>query len=445
MPSLSPRPDEARSAEPHPAEPRSAEGNLRLDPLGIYGTRSARRRQQMRRRRRWQNALLWLVGGAALAGLGWWAWQPHSTSLRAGWTRALPFRPASAPWTGQGGRLLFASQSGGLWASAGETSERSAPPRRVFAAAFAPAAMPLSESDFVFWPGADGVLTAVDLASGRARWGARLPSALVARPALARAGQREIVAVADDEGHAGAFDAASGAPLWKRDLGGPVGEGVAAIEGGAPAFVFPTLAGTLARGGLVCLDAQSGALRWRFPADARAQSAGLALPAVANGRVFWGNDEGFVVALDAATGRKIWKSFAAPRPLSQGALSGGASAAPGQSLVTLRGAPVLSDGCVVVGGNDGWLRAFDAATGAPRWAHDLGGAALFPAQPLRWRGAPALLAAGAAPLLVLLDARDGRVLRSWALPFRADFGAIVAGQTALALDAEGHLQSASLQ
>jgi outer membrane protein assembly factor BamB len=421
---------------------RNAERNVRLDPMGIYGTRSERRRQQLQRRRQLQNVGLWLIGIVALGFGGWWIFQPHPTLLRAGWTHQMPFQPATAPVAGTEGQLLLTSQSGGLWSLpvAATTNLTEPKPKRIFATAFAPGAAPLVGSKTVFWPGSDGILRSLDL-DGKEKWSRALPSTLVIRPALARTKNRPIVAVADDEGHLAAFDGASGQPLWTRPLGGAAGEAIAVAQGASPAFIVPTLAGVTSRGGLLCFDATSGQIRWRFPTDLRSSSPGIAAPALAGGNVYWCNDEGAVVALDGRTGRKIWKSFATPRPKPRGATPGP------EKFVMLRGAPAVAEnaGVVVVGGSDSLLRAFDQRTGAPRWTLNVGGPALFAAQVVAFEGQEVLLASGDAPSIFLLDAASGRVLRRWGTPFNTDFGVVAVGNTALALDAEGHLQGATLR
>ena len=414
---------------------RTPERNARLDPLGIYGTRSERRRSQLQRRRQWQNTLLWLLGACLVAFAIWWLLQPHPTSLRATWTRDLPFRPATRPVSAPDGRLLFTSESGGLWTLKGEED-----PKRFFATAFAPGAPPLATSSSVFWPGGDGVLTALTYPGGKVRWNRSLPETITSRPALLRLGAQQVVVVGDGQGNVAAFNAVSGGPRWSRFLGGAVGEAIVVIPGTKPSVLVPLLAGAASRGGLVCLDAATGVPRWRFPTDTRSQSGGLAAPAVVDGRLYWCNDEGAIMALDATTGRKIWKTFAAPRPTKRGA-------APSEWLVTLRGAPTVDpeSKTIVVGGNDGLLRAFDLETGVLRWSLDMGGPVRFPAQLFDFEGRKAFLVSGDSPSIFLVDPANGHVLRRWITPFDADLGVLTAGAMAFALDEKGHLQGAALR
>lgn len=419
---------------------------MRLDPQGIYGTRSARRQNQLRRRRQLQNTLLWVAGALALLALGRLALQPRHTALASGQTTQLPFRPAGAPLALGDGDLLFTSQSGALWrAKTVANSPVNSPietPRRLWNTAFAPAAAPLVTPKQIFWPGGDGVLVALDATSAKQQWRARLPSALVAMPALAQVDGRALVIAGDDAGHIAAFEAQTGVLRWTKSLGGALGSGIGVLQaqnGVGSGILVPLLAGAASRGGLVCLDAKSGAARWSFPDDARSHSAGIALPVSLKNRVFWCNDEGAVVCLDGVTGRKIWKSFATPLQAPPEGQS--------EKLVMLRGAPTLVEnaGVVAVGGNDGALRAFDLASGAPRWTQNLGGTVRFAAQKLLFEGKTALLATGETPTIWLFDARDGSLLRRWTTPFRNSYGITFAQQKAYALDADGHLQIAALQ
>lgn len=414
---------------------RTSERNARLDPLGIYGTRSERRRSQLQRRRQWQNSILWLLGILLVAFGIWWLLQPHPTSLRATWTRELPFRPATAPVAAPDGRLLFTSQSGGLWAM-----KQGGPPTRLFSTAFAPVAAPLVSRSSVFWPGGDGILRSLAFPSGKERWNRALPDTITSRPVSIRLANRQVVVAGDGGGHVAAFDAVSGVPVWSRALGGAVGEAIVALPDAKPGILVPLLAGARSRGGLVCLDAATGAPRWRFPSDTRSQGGGITAPAVVDNRIYWCNDEGAVIALEGVKGQKIWKTFAAPRPGKGGATTD-------EWLVTLRGAPTVDLGSktLVVGGNDGLLRAFDLDSGKPRWSLDMDGPVHFPAQLVDFENRKAFLASGDSPNIFLLDPATGFVLRRWTTPFDADLGVLIDGTMAFALDAQGHLQGAVLR
>lgn len=431
---------------------RHADRNVRLDPQGIYGTRSARRQSQLRRRRQAQNAVLWGLGIIAGLALVRWALQPRTSIAATGQSLQLPFRPASAPLAASGpngvSELFFTSQSGGLWRARTQNDEPISSPIRLHRGAVAPAASPLLTANQIFWPGGDGKLSALNRATGQEQWSAELTSTLIAQPALVKVGSRFVVVAGDDTGHLAAFEAKSGALVWKKSLGGALGAGIGvlspqnALPNAAPSkapgagLLVPLLPGGATRGGLVCLDATTGALRWRFPSDARSQSAGTATPATLGSRVFWCNDEGAIFCFEGLTGRKIWKRFAARSPNG-----------PDAPLVMLRGAPVVARdaGVVAVGGNDGELRAFDLETGAPRWSQNLGGPLRFAAQNLVFEGKNALLATGDSAAIHIFDARDGTLLRRWSTPLPNSYGVALRALRAYSLAADGHLQVAVLQ
>jgi outer membrane protein assembly factor BamB len=99
-------------------------------------------------------------------------------------------------------------------------------------------------------------------------------------------------------------------------------------------------------GGLVALDAQTGAVAWRSPLSTYAPINVV----VRDGRVF--TVEEFAYGFDAATGRELWRF----RPDTEGAL--GESTADEQS--------------VYFGTGSHRAYALDAATGTPRWSTDVG-------------------------------------------------------------------------
>ena len=80
-------------------------------------------------------------------------------------------------------------------------------------------------------------------------------------------------------------------------------------------------------------------------------------PAVANGAVYVGSDDGKLYAFDAMTGATKWTG-----------VTGG----------TVFSSPAVANGIVYVGSSDGKVYAFDAATGGPRWSATTGGEVIAP-------------------------------------------------------------------
>ena len=96
-----------------------------------------------------------------------------------------------------------------------------------------------------------------------------------------------------------ALDAASGAQLWMHGGGGIAVSGTPAVAAGV---VYTTSSDGAAS--LYALDAKTGALRWSWKPGSMETSS----PAVANGVVYAGMDDGSLYALNAATGALHWKS-----------------------------------------------------------------------------------------------------------------------------------------
>ncbi len=474
---------------PSSQRPIKAGGNshARLDPHGIYGTRSAHRLRASRRRRSWQRNFFVLLFVAILA-LAWsWLRMPRVPNFGPEWSRAYPLSPAAPPeLAGDGQTLLVPTHSGALYAVSTSQKARNEPPRAVFAAAFPLQAQPLCSGPRVFVPCQDGALYGVEWKTGRSLWRVATPAALTTRPIwlrlpplaerpqaipalvsptpqpatlptshpipspipspapvarpvvaalpVAALGAREIVVAANDEGLVIAVEAGSGRKIWSRDLGGPAGNALAASGGPTPSIWVPLLAGVASRGGLACLDARDGRLKWKFPADARSFGAGLGAPALENGpdgaakRVYFATDDGALLTLDARDGRKIRKSFATPLP-------GGSP----KLLISLRAAPVLLEkaGLVVVGGSDGGWRAFETATGRLRWSFDAGVSLRLSAFPIHFQNRAALLASGNG--LWVLEAATGTPLAHWK-PGGTDLaGIMAAGTQFLTLSSNGDL------
>ncbi len=385
-------------APPHPVASSTSSPRRLIPPLGrlrdleLERAHAAARRRARKRQR--QSLMLRLGLAACLALPSLWlgakAW-----SQSAGWPRGAGFSLAApvgrAPVYAGAGKWLFAGADGGVWRAG-----QSAAPVRLWACAFpaAPHVVPVGADVVV--AGGDGALVRFD-AGEHVQWSAHTGRTMAARPVVCADGAQSLLVGADDDGHLWARDAGTGKEVWDRQAGAPVGEGLCATPWGV---VAPLLGGTSGRGGLRCFGVGNGAARWSFPFNGRERAAGTATPRLdaATNRLFWCNDEGAVFALDARTGRKIWKSWA--RPV-------GSSAA----CVVLRSSPVLVDGKVVVGGSDGVLRAYDARDGRAVWVRNMGQPLASPLGKARWQGR-AVVVVGDNPV-VLVDAQSGEEVRAF--------------------------------
>lgn len=198
-----------------------------------------------------------------------------------------------------------------------------------------PTAVPpvaVGETVFAAVPGV-GEIGALDASSGRVRWRAS-PGSELRRPAV----RDGVVFAVNWPGHATAFDAGSGEPVWERELDEQM---VLAPTATADGVVVP------GREGVSMLEAADGSTRWHVDHDGNA-TAGAA--AVAEGRVFVASagPEGSLLALDGASGEELWST-------------------------PFRGETALAvaDGVVYApAGSGGGLVALDAGTGEVLWRFD---------------------------------------------------------------------------
>ncbi len=269
--------------------------------------------------------------------------------------------------------------------------------------------------------------------------------------------------VGDDGGQIVALNARDGKLLWKRELGAPIGNalaGIAAPNAAAPdAFapnaaapnatlnsvatdsttlnrdielnseaqvLVPLLGDARSRGGVVCLDARSGAVLWKIGADAAilpAPSVGATRPKGAQIRVFLGADDGSVWCLEMGNGKTVWKIRLS-------------STMKAPNAVSLRGEPLLKvfgwGARLFLVGNDGVARCLDARDGREIWSFRSEN--VLPQRPLflqlsqNGTRRDTVLVAGARRLCAL-DARSGALL--WSAPTQGEIAVFAADKTSV--------------
>jgi outer membrane protein assembly factor BamB len=182
-----------------------------------------------------------------------------------------------------------------------------------------------------------------------------------------------------------AVDARSGKVAWRRQFGGCVASSPAVAAGVVyVGFMDPPPCTGTAPSFLAALDATTGKTLWRFRAGVVESS-----PVVAAGLVYFGSWDRRVYAIDARSGRLRWSFITGDR---------------------VKGGVALAGGSAYVGSYDGRLYALDARTGRLRWSAGdgaLGGLYATPSV-----GAGRVVLGSTNGTVYAFAARDGQLLWS---------------------------------
>lgn len=436
MPSSRPSSQRSHSRPANPRPSTARPSGATLDPYGIYGARTATRLRDSQRRRRSQNLMVFSILLIICASVVV-AWKTRR--INTDWPqsrRALSVPVANAPvWIdpkkGEGGVLLVAGEDGRLIktdAFVGPESSAARVEKTVLLEADFPLRAPLIWKETAFVPCEDGILYAVSWRERKLIWRQRFDAALSSQPALMTVNKKPVIIAGSDAGLMLALDAATGRVLWRARLPAPIGNGLTAVESspspteakGAARVLVPLLGGAAMRGGLWCLDGSSGKVLWRFPKDVRVEATQLSAVITDAGKVFGANDAGAVYALDLQSGNynskavsassstaNGWKTFI--RPLKD---------ADQEQTTLLRAAPVLvptgnTGANLVLGGNDGGVRCLNAADGKLLWQAETDApiSALISVQGAGGRAS--VLVCNRSRELILLDSETGGIIRKF--------------------------------
>ncbi len=204
--------------------------------------------------------------------------------------------------------------------------------------------------DRVYGAGTDGRLGAYDAATGEPVWRIDLDRPISGGPAVGDG----LVVVGTNKGEVFALDAATGERRWQAGVSSEVlappavGSGVVAVR---------TLDGRL-----FGLDARTGKRRWIYDSPVPVLSLrGTGEPVIAGELVLNGFDGGRLVALLAADGRVEWEQqVAVPRGRSEL-----------ERMVDMDSRPVVVDDAVYVTAFQGRVAALDLLSGDVLWDRDL--------------------------------------------------------------------------
>jgi outer membrane protein assembly factor BamB len=196
---------------------------------------------------------------------------------------------------------------------------------------------PAVVGDLVFVGSLDGLLYAINAATGQVRWRFATNASIESSPTVAEVDGRQIVYVGSCDGNLYAVDAQSGTELWRVNLvscvvSSPVVVAGVVYVGGNTGIVY-------------AIDAATGNERRElYQTGEKIVSS----PAVVDGVLYVGNEAGLVFAIATETGAALW-TFSA-----EGAVTS---------------TPAVVNGVVYVGSRDDRLYAIEAGTGLERWQH----------------------------------------------------------------------------
>jgi outer membrane protein assembly factor BamB len=211
-------------------------------------------------------------------------------------------------------------------------------------------------------------------------------------------------------------------PLWVTPVGGAVQSRL--VRNGDSLYV------STMGGDLVCLDTQSGFVRWKYSTN----GALFSTPLVVDGTVYFGSADHHVYALDAQRGTLKWKTKTGSAVFSSAALARGVvciasvdtkiygmEARSGKVLWMAQGEGMYQSGATTdgtrffVGGWDNYFRAIDVTSGRELWKQKFGRAFYFaPAIGSPTVGDGRVYVTSNDGVLHVMDATSGKVL--WEVP-----------------------------
>ena len=204
----------------------------------------------------------------------------------------------------------------------------------------------------------DGTVYAINANTGVVRWRHATGAAVASTPAVANG----LVYVNGNDGRFRAIRAGDGQLAWSFMTGTALplkwGYESGEIYTSSPALEGPAVVFGAQDGHVYAIDARTGRERWRFRTGGRVYAS----PAIAAGTVYAADQAGSVFAIALTSGRQIWRFDTEGTRLN--------SADWGFDRTTVQSSPAVVGGTVYVGARDGFLYAIDRATGAQRWRHD---------------------------------------------------------------------------
>jgi outer membrane protein assembly factor BamB len=160
---------------------------------------------------------------------------------------------------------------------------------------------------------------------------------------------------------------------------------------------------------LTALNAQTGMVRWKLPTGGM-----IGRPVIANGVIYFAPQDGYVYAVDAATGHVRWR-FQRTVNISQ--------------TVGIDGYPALDGDTLYVASDGGAVYALDASSGKQRWLFTLPSHGHMYAAPTAGNGMVYVSSAGGSNTFYALDEATGKVAWQLTEPGGFDSYPLLAGKT----------------
>jgi eukaryotic-like serine/threonine-protein kinase len=224
---------------------------------------------------------------------------------------------------------------------------------------------PAVAGDTVYFGSTGHLLYAVNLETGALKWNFKTGSGVTSSPAVAAG----VVYFGSYDGIFYAVEAATGKLKWKFETAGERRYSGKHLHGSQPAgetmpdpfdFYLSSPAvwkGTVyfgsGDGNIYALDANSGALRWKFQTGDVVHAS----PALADGMLFIGSWDSYFYALDASTGKEKWRFKTGDDPDIH-------------NQVGIQSSAAVADGVVYFGCRDSNLYALDTKTGQKKWVYN---------------------------------------------------------------------------
>ncbi|MEN6436388.1 MAG: PQQ-binding-like beta-propeller repeat protein [Anaerolineaceae bacterium] len=166
-------------------------------------------------------------------------------------------------------------------------------------------ASPITANDNILAPSTDGDLYAMNM-NGALQWKFHTSAAIWVSPVSD--GTSVYLASMDKKLYA--LQLKDGEKIWEMDMGAAAMTAPILSEDGS--LVYITTLGNK----VLAVNAASGSLAWEYATT----DAVWSQPFLYEGKLFFGDNDGFVTSLDAATGKKIWSTDMGSPVISGGAI-----------------------------------------------------------------------------------------------------------------------------